>query len=197
MKRIYVLLAVPVLAVVAACGSDNDTGGATASRSMTTSAAPGQAAGHNDQDVMFAQMMIPHHQQAVEMTALAPGRAAHPEVKQLSKAIEAAQNPEIQKMTGWLNSWGAGTPGEHMHMGHGGAAGMMSEAEMNKLESLSGPAFDRAFLRMMIKHHEGAVTMAKTEQQSGSFAAAKQMAGGIVTSQTAEITKMRQLLANK
>jgi uncharacterized protein (DUF305 family) len=197
MKRAYSLLVVPVAALtIAACGSgdkgsSHDMNGHDMSgHSMGASSAP--AAGHNAQDVMFAQMMIPHHQQAITMAKQAATKASSPDVKQLAQQIEQAQGPEIQKMTGWLKTWGASmSSSDGMHMGDG----MMSDRDMKKLDTLSGKAFDKAFLQMMIKHHQGAITMAKTEQAQGSFAGAKAMAKNIVTSQSAEITTMRKLLA--
>jgi uncharacterized protein (DUF305 family) len=195
MKRAYSLLVVPIAALtLAACGSDkgssHDMNGHNMSgHSMGASSAP--ASGHNAQDVMFAQMMIPHHQQAITMAKQAITKASSPEVKQLARQIEQAQGPEIQKMTGWLKTWGASTSSnDGMHMGDG----MMSDQDMKKLDTLSGKAFDKAFLQMMIKHHQGAITMAKTEQAQGSFADAKAMANSIVTSQSAEITTMQKLL---
>ncbi|KAB2352451.1 DUF305 domain-containing protein [Actinomadura rudentiformis] len=202
MKRTIPLIITPVLALaLAACGGDDkESGGSKPGHSMSTSATPttGQQAGqHNDQDVMFAQMMIPHHQQALEMAKPAKTKASMPEVKKLAADIEKAQGPEIKQMTEWLTSWGANvpSPGASMdHGGHGGAEGMMSAKDMAKLNKLSGMAYDKAFLEMMIKHHQGAVTMAKKEQSSGQFPAAKTMAGSIITSQTAEISTMRDLL---
>jgi uncharacterized protein (DUF305 family) len=195
MKRAHSLLIVPVAALtLAGCGggdkgSGHDMNGHNMSgHSMGASSAP--ATGHNAQDVMFAQMMIPHHQQAITMAKQAATKASSPEVKQLAGQIEQAQGPEIQKMTGWLQSWGASTSPGGMHMGDG----MMSDQDMKKLDTLSGKAFDKAFLQMMIKHHQGAISMAKTEQTQGSFADAKAMANNIVTSQTAEITTMQKLL---
>lgn len=196
MKRAYSLLIVPVAALtLAACGggdngSGHDMNGHNMSGpSMGAGSAP--ATGHNDQDVMFAQMMIPHHQQAITMAKQAATKASAPEIKQLAGQIEQAQGPEIQKMTGWLQTWGASMSSDDgMHMGDG----MMSDQDMKKLDTLSGKAFDKAFLQMMIRHHQGAISMAKTEQAQGSFADAKAMADSIVTSQSAEITAMRKLL---
>jgi uncharacterized protein (DUF305 family) len=196
MKRAVSLLVVPVGALtLAACASgDKDdhamSGHSMAGHSMGVGSAPA-AAGHNAQDVMFAQMMIPHHQQAIVMAKQAATKASSPQVKQLAEQIEQAQGPEIQKMAGWLKTWGASQPSEgSMHMGDG----MMSEQDMKKLDELSGKSFDQAFLQMMIKHHQGAITMAKTEQVQGSSPDAKTLADSIVTSQTAEITTMRKLL---
>ncbi|TYK51217.1 DUF305 domain-containing protein [Actinomadura decatromicini] len=201
MKRVFALAVVPVLAVaLTACGDDDS--GSMPEHSMrpgSSSSAgtqPGtQQAAHNEQDVMFAQMMIPHHRQAIEMADLAASRASSPEVGRLAAAIKKAQDPEITRLTGWLTSWGVAVPSSGMgSMHHGGMDGMMSAKEMKDLEAAKGRAFDTAFLEMMIKHHQGAVEMAKAEQASGRFPAAKRMAGDIVSSQSAEIEKMRSLL---
>lgn len=203
MKRAFALLTVPALAfALAACGGD-DKGGSTAPSMPAESASPGgaQAGPHNGRDVMFAQMMIPHHRQAVEMAGLAATRASSADVKALAAAIRKAQEPEIQQLGTWLKSWGAPVPspgttgmGGMHHGGMDGMDGMMTEKDMKELEAAKGEAFDKAFLRMMIEHHEGAVAMAKAEQSSGQFPPAKQMAATIVSSQTAEITEMRTLL---
>ncbi|MFI7631718.1 DUF305 domain-containing protein [Microbispora rosea] len=190
--------------LVSACGStDTATGDMSATSSMSAmpaeSPAPATspAADHNDRDIWFAQMMIPHHRQALEMAKLAEDRAGSSKVKELAKQIEAAQGPEIQTMTGWLESWGVQAPGEDAmpmdHMDHG-MPGMMSGEDMKKLEGLKGAAFDKAFLTMMIQHHEGAITMAKEEREAGVYEPAKQMAGSIMTSQSAEISTMKKLL---
>jgi uncharacterized protein (DUF305 family) len=145
---------------------------------------------------MFAQQMIPHHRQAIDMAKLAATRAKSPEVKKLATQIEGAQDPEITTMTGWLKEWGAAMPEESMPgMDHGkDMPGMMTDADMTSMTKASGAAFDRMFLTMMIKHHEGAITMAKDEQAKGSSAPAKTLAGTIITAQTAEIATMRELL---
>ncbi|MEV5743519.1 DUF305 domain-containing protein [Microbispora rosea] len=190
--------------LVSACGStDTATGDMSATSSMSAmpaeSPAPATspAADHNDRDIWFAQMMIPHHHQALEMAKLAEDRAGSSKVKELAKQIEAAQGPEIQTMTGWLESWGVQAPGEDAmpmdHMDHG-MPGMMSGEDMKKLEGLKGAAFDKAFLTMMIQHHEGAITMAKEEREAGVYEPAKQMADSIMTSQSAEISTMKKLL---
>ncbi|MBT2481512.1 DUF305 domain-containing protein [Streptomyces sp. ISL-94] len=191
--------------VLAACGGSgaNDSGSAhsgghNASASPSASAAPQQGA-HNAADTAFAQGMIPHHRQAVEMAGLAATRAESAEVKALADEIKKAQDPEITTLTGWLTAWGEQVPAEGGgHDGHGGhdmpTSGMMTAEEMDGLEKTSGKAFDTAFLQLMVKHHEGAVAMAKTEQSGGSYQPAKDMAGAIITSQSAEITRMNTLL---
>ncbi|MCX4387017.1 DUF305 domain-containing protein [Micromonospora peucetia] len=182
-----------------ACGGDGhsspEMGHGTPGTGGPSATATGAAA-FGDADAMFAQMMIPHHQQAVEMADLAATRAADPEVKRLAAEIKAAQAPEIATMSGWLTAWGrpVPSPGAEMpHMDHG-MPGMMSDADMTKLAAASGREFDRQFLTMMIAHHEGAVTMARDEIAKGVNAEAKALAGQIVSSQQAEIDTMRKIL---
>ncbi|MBT2541793.1 DUF305 domain-containing protein [Streptomyces sp. ISL-44] len=202
MRRTAAVAAAGAAAVVlAACGSNGDStaghdGHISGQPSMSASA-PAAQGQHNAADVAFSKGMIPHHRQAVEMADLAPSRAESAEVKTLAEEIKKAQDPEIKTMSGWLTSWGEQVPAEGAmdHSAHGaGMAGMMSAEEMAKLEKSSGKAFDTAFMELMIKHHEGAVAMARTEQKDGAYQPAKDMAAAIITSQTAEITRMNQLL---
>lgn len=190
MKRVFVLLAglVTVFAL-AACSGDG---------SGKTAVAATSAGAHNDQDVAFFQGMISHHQQAIEVARLARTRSSMREVKKLALGMEAAQDPEIRLMTSWLESWGAAVPSDDMGHGMGdmgGLYGMLSRQEMNGLKKLSGKRFDKAFLTTMIEHHQGAITMARTEQAKGLATKAKFMASGIIKTQSAEITRMRALLA--
>ncbi|AWZ07805.1 MULTISPECIES: DUF305 domain-containing protein [unclassified Streptomyces] len=177
--------------VLAACGSSDDSS-ASPSASASAPAAQGQ---HNAADVAFAKGMIPHHRQAIEMADLAPSRAESAEVKTLAEQIKKAQDPEIKTLSGWLTSWGEQVPAEGAadHGAHG-TGGMMTAEEIDNLKAASGKAFDTAFMELMIKHHEGAVEMAKTEKADGSFPDAKTMADAIITSQSAEIDKMNTLL---
>ena len=159
----------------------------------------------NANDVTFAQGMIPHHQQAVEMSTIAldPERNASAEVKDLATRIQGAQDPEIQLMTGWLTEWGqpvdamTGMEGmEGMETGDmPGMEGMMSSDEMTGLEAANGPAFDKLWLDMMVRHHQGAVTMSKTAQTDGKAAVVKELAGKIISAQEAEIAEMSKVLA--
>lgn len=187
MKR---LLSATTIAVVAAltlagCGSTS-----TSSSAST----------FNDADVTFAQSMIPHHQQAVQMAQMAKTHASTTEVKQLADKIEAAQGPEIATMTGWLKAWGKPLPSGSDMSGHdmgsmsGDMPGMMSDGEMKKLDVATGAEFDQMFLTMMIKHHTGAIEMAKTEQSDGKNPDAVALAKEIEADQTAEITRMKDLL---
>ncbi|MBT2446762.1 DUF305 domain-containing protein [Streptomyces sp. ISL-43] len=180
--------------VLAACGSNSDGSAGDGGRTSAAPAASASQGQHNAADVAFAKGMIPHHRQAIQMADLAPTRAESAEVKKLADEIKKAQDPEIKTLSGWLTSWGEDVPAEGAmeHGGHGG--GMMTAEEMTKLEQSSGKAFDTAFMELMIKHHEGAVAMAKTEKSQGAFQPAKDMAGNIIASQTAEITRMNTLL---
>ena len=199
-RRTAAVAATAVAALVlAACGSNGDSptghdGHTSKSPTASASASRGQ---HNAADVAFAQGMIPHHRQAVEMADLAPSRAQSEQVKKLAEQIKKAQEPEIKTLTSWLTSWNEEVPAEDAmdHSMHGnGMHGMMGTEEMDKLRKSSGKAFDTAFLEMMIKHHQGAVAMAETEQTDGAYQPAKDMADAIVTSQSAEITQMNKLL---
>lgn len=144
---------------------------------------------YSSNDVMFAQMMIPHHQQAVDMGTLAETRASDAEVKALAAQIKAEQAPEIQEMKAWLSSANAG-----MHMGHDmGMDGMLSDEEMDALEKSTGPAFDRLFVQGMISHHEGAIAMAQMVLNSAN-SEAKTLGETIVESQTKQIDELRTIL---
>lgn len=159
---------------------------------------PGSAGtGFNDADVTFATQMIPHHQQAVEMSDLALRKATTTEVKNLATAIKAAQAPEIQELSGWLTTWGKLVPTPGQHSGDTMSdpmPGMMTAEEMADLSKASGSMFDRMWTQMMIKHHQGAVTMAKTEQTTGKDLASVALAKKIQTAQTTEIATMKRLL---
>ncbi|TCC17407.1 DUF305 domain-containing protein [Kribbella speibonae] len=178
---------------VAGCG-DSDAGtmpgmnhGSSPSASASTTAV------FNDADVAFATQMIPHHQQAITMADLAVKKATTAEVKKLATAIKAAQDPEIKQLSGWLTSWGKPVPTPGEHSGHT-MTGMMGPQEMDDLTKASGTMFDRMWTEMMIKHHQGAVAMAKTEQTTGKDTASVALAAKIQTAQTTEIATMQRLL---
>ena len=141
-------------------------------------------------DIMFMQMMIPHHQQAVDMGTLAETRALNPEVKALAAQIKAEQAPEIASMTKWLKEAGAS-----MHMDHNmNMDGMLTEAQMNALENSTGTEFDRLYLEGMIAHHEGAIEMAKTAVNSKT-PNTHELGHALTDSQAEQITLMKELLA--
>ena len=190
--RTFALVAVTTGLLLSGCGGSTSDAGHDGMTMAPTSVAASTAA-FNDADVTFAQSMIPHHQQAVQMAALADGRAAGAEVKSLAGKIKAAQQPEIDTMNGWLTAWGrpAAMSGMSMTM-----PGMMSDADMDKLMNANGAAFDKQFLTMMISHHEGAIAMAQQEAAQGTNPDAVALAKKIITDQRAEITQMRQMPAN-
>ena len=190
MKRLLLLLALVALALTAACGSDDDP--------AVSSEAAGE--GHNEADVAFAQGMIPHHEQAIEMAEMALEKSENPDITELAAVIVDAQGPEIEKLQGWLEEWGeaeAGDGGGHSGMGGSGdssGGGMMSDADMSSLEKASGEEFDRMFLEMMIEHHKGAIEMAEAEVEDGEFPDAVAMARDIIDAQQGEIAEMEGLL---
>lgn len=162
-----------------------------------TSASSAAAPAHDEDDVMFAQMMIPHHQQAVELAALVPDRSTDPALIKLAAAISAQQQPEIDTMTAALRQWGV-NPDEMAHgSGHAGMTmqGMVDDATMVKLEALKGPEFDALWLKSMIGHHQGAIAMAKVEITDGTNPAMIAMAKDIVSAQQSEIDQMNTMLA--
>ncbi len=185
------------------CSSDSGhegmSGMSDTSSSPSASSSDDGTAQFNDADVAFAQGMLPHHQQAVEMAQLAGDRAADPRVKDLAARIEAAQAPEIETLTGRLEDWGAGATNssgmDHGNMDHGDMGGMMSSEDMDSLANATGAEFDRMFLDMMTAHHSGAVQMAETEIADGKNPDALAMAEEIRDTQNAEISEMQQLLA--
>lgn len=150
----------------------------------------------NDDDVMFAQMMIPHHEQAIEMSdiALDPTVMAGDAVKKLATKIKGAQDPEIQTMTLFLTDWNQSLTTDDS-MDHGGMmSGMLTAEQLTKLSTLRGAEFDRDWMLAMIAHHEGAIEMAKAVLADGKNAAVRGLANAIITAQDAEITEMKALL---
>ncbi|WP_314220674.1 DUF305 domain-containing protein [Streptomyces zaehneri] len=199
---------VTVALVLAACGNDSGSGHpgghGSASSASSSTGADAAAAAHNTQDVSFAQGMVPHHQQALEMAELAADRASSAGVKGLASRIEKAQGPEIRTLGGWLTSWGEDVPTssdsttESMpgmdHSAGSAMPGMMDGSDMDDLDKASGTDFDTMFLTMMIDHHEGAVAMATTEKGKGLYGPATAMADSIISTQTEEIAEMKKLL---
>lgn len=184
---------------LAACGGDDSMSGMSGMDSSTStpseSGSSDSASDFNDADVTFATDMIPHHRQAVEMAALAESRAESAEVKALAKQIMDAQDPEIETMSGWLSAWGEPVPEEMSGMDMSTSMpGMMSSDEMDELMNASGKEFDQLFLTKMIKHHEGAIEMAKAEQADGMYPDAVALAQEIESAQTEEIATMQGLL---
>jgi uncharacterized protein (DUF305 family) len=193
--------ALATLLALAGCGSNSGSGSMPGMDHGTSSASANPSAGstdpvHNAADTMFAQMMIPHHAQAVEMSdTMLSKRDIPAAITELATRIRAAQAPEIEKMTGWLASWNeSATMAAGDHSSHS-MDGMMSDADLQKLEAAQGAEAAKLFLTQMIAHHEGAVTMAKTETSQGQNPEAVQLSKDIVASQEEEIQEMKDLLA--
>jgi uncharacterized protein (DUF305 family) len=151
----------------------------------------------NTADVMFAQMMVPHHVQAVEMSdVILTKDGIDPRVITLAQEIKAAQQPEIDALNGMLETWGIpAAPMDSMDMGHGGQMdGMMTEEDMAALDATTGTEASRLFLEQMIVHHEGAIEMAQMEVASGINPDAVAMAQTIIDAQNVEIETMREIL---
>ena len=192
--RFAVLAASAAIALAtSACGSSDNSmqGSMSGTGGMATSTSSATATGESG-DVAFAQMMIPHHEQAVEMADLALANdTASPEVKALAGQIKAAQDPEIQSMQGWLSQWGASQSSGSMDHGSGG---MMSDDDMSSLMGASGPEFDQMWLTMMIEHHEGAIEMAQDVLATTADPDVEKLATAVVEGQEKEITTMKGML---
>ena len=197
--RLTSRLAIPAASAVlilalSACGSSDDSHSTMSGAGTTSSSmAEGMTTTATSGDVEFAQMMIPHHEQAVEMADLALSNdTASPEVKALAGQIKAAQDPEIQTMQGWLSQWGASQSSGSMAHGSGG---MMSDDDMSSLMGASGPEFNQMWLTMMIEHHEGAIEMAQDVLDTTSNPEVEQLATAVVEGQEKEITTMKGMLS--
>lgn len=171
--------------------------GCTAIPAPTGSAASSPSADFNGADAMFASMMIPHHQQAVEMSQIVLAKPdVDASVTTLAENIEAAQTPEIEQLSGWLKAWDVDESSlDTSHAGHGG--GMMSEDDLKALTAASGAEAGKLFLEQMIVHHEGAVAMAQVQVDNGRNPDAIAMANSIIQTQNSEIEQMRTLLAQE
>ena len=191
--------ALALAATLTACSTgDEPTPEPPAAQESSSSEDAEAATEHNAADVEFAQMMIVHHQGALEMAELAVERASTDEVRALAERIAAAQGPEIELMSGWLQTWDEELPAgaEHGGMDHGGMDmdGMDQEEAMTTLAGLEGVEFDRKFLELMVAHHRGAIEMAQTQIGEGADSDALALARTIRDDQNTEITEMENLL---
>ena len=204
MRTLALPTALAAALVLASCSTSTESGshgspGRTGSMiDAPAPAGPPATGARNAADVAFATGMIPHHAQAVEMADMALTQATDAKVKALAPTIKAAQGPEIARMSGWLRGWDAPIPataGGHDMSGMSDRSGMMSAQEMTDLGKASGSTFDRMWLQLMIRHHQGAVAMAKTELAEGTNPESSQLAQSIIDSQSAEIAQMTSILA--
>lgn len=153
-------------------------------------------------DIAFAQQMIPHHEQALEMAEVALTKKTSPAIERLARDIRRAQEPEIVLMRQWLADWGAAAPD---HAGEAGASaaadehghdmpGMATGDELMALTEASGSEFDRVWLELMVAHHAGAIEMAEQVAGSTDDLEVRALADAVVTGQAAEIARMQELL---
>lgn len=204
MKRNALVLTIAAASAIAlsACGGpEEEVSGSpdpTPATSVATEADPGDevSAEHNDADVMFAQMMIPHHQQAVEMSEMLLAKDDAPqETADFAQGVMDAQGPEIERMNAMLEAWGEDPVTESDDMGdHGDMSGMMSEDDMSQLEDAAGADAAQLYLEQMIEHHEGAVEMAEEQVSGGENPQAVALAEQVIDDQEAEITEMETML---
>lgn len=197
MKKSLIVSATVVAAMIALAGCSTGTDGGSMpgmnhGAAATTAQSSVTGTDHNAADTMFAQMMIPHHVQAVEMSDIMLAKTGlEPKITALAEEIKAAQDPEIAKMTTWLTGWSEPTAMAGSHSMNG----MMTSADLDKLKAAEGTEASKLFLTQMIAHHEGAVEMAKTEGTDGKNTDAVALAKSIVSSQETEIKAMKDLLA--
>ena len=151
--------------------------------------------GFNDADIMFAQMMIPHHEQAIELAdmALDPTLMASDQVEALASQIKNAQDPEIDLMAQWLDEWEQ--PLMDMSVDHSMTMeGMLSIDELGAIGQMNGEEFDQAWIGAMIAHHKGAIEMADTVKAEGESALVQELADAIIQAQKSEIDTLELLI---
>lgn len=193
-KKLLTLSMTAVAAAIALSGCASGSGSMPGVNHGNSSSAPA-AASHKSADVTFAQMMIPHHAQAVEMSDMILAKQDIPApVTALATKIKEAQGPEIRTMTGWLEDWNEPADMPSGHAGHA-TDGMMDDAAMKELDAAQGIGAARLFLKQMIAHHEGAIMMANKEITDGQDPKALELGKDIVSAQAAEINEMQDLLA--
>ena len=196
LRSLSVVVVVGALGL-AACGSDAASPAGQTPTPQAPAATTASGASFNDADVTFAQGMIPHHEQAIEMAdiALDPNMGASEQVRDLATRIKGGQDPEIALMTGLLTAWGqpvqmAADGGHEMSS----MDGMMSAEEMDALGTITAADFDKMWMEMMIRHHEGAIARAQTVKAAGSSPDVLALADRVITAQQAEIAEMQVLL---
>jgi uncharacterized protein (DUF305 family) len=184
------LISAAAAIVVALVGCANDSG---TSGTVEPGSASSSTSAFNDTDIMFVQMMLPHHDQAVSMSdLLLDKRGVHPEVAALARKIRDTQQAEIETMNGWFEAMGRPQVEEGPH--HGGLDGMLTENEMQQLDEATASAGQRLFLERMIKHHAGAIEMAQKEVTGGQHPGPVGLAEHIAENQQQEIEVMTNLL---
>lgn len=173
------------------------TGCSAASSTAPSPSASASSSAIGAADVMFATMMIPHHQQAIQMADIIGDKTdVDPRVSALAERISQAQGPEIERMQGWLSAWGVASDADSADMGgmHHGMSGMLSEDDLARLKAAPGSEAGRLFVEQMIAHHEGAIEMARTALDGAQSVEVLELAQQVIDDQTTEIDEMRELL---
>jgi uncharacterized protein (DUF305 family) len=171
-------------------------GGTSSARAGSSGDEGGAADGETTEaDVAFVAAMVVHHEQAVELAELAPGRAADPELTELAARIAVTQAAEAESMRGWLERRSSrdAASGDHDHAE--GMAGEISRSTIDRAAGLSGAAFDRLFVGAMIPHHEGALEMAEARMAESGDPAVARWARAIATAQALEIDRLAEIEA--
>lgn len=181
-KKTAVLVFVALAAIIFLIGSLSSFSPATENNSDN---------GFNRADIMFMNMMIIHHDQAIEMAELAPNRTDNENILELSKNISEAQRAENKQMAEWLKELGYQRPRDGHRM-----AGMASRAQMQELSNSEGREFDKLFSELMITHHRGGIQMAQSFSQRGSHTELIEMERHMVTAQQNEIQMMQEWRQN-
>ena len=189
-------VACAVVLSIGACSSDQDGASQTSAGSDLVDVSEGA----NPDDVMFAQMMIPHHEQAVVMADIADSRAQDDQIRTLAAEIKGAQDPEIVLMQSWLDQWDVPRlSGDQALQAHGshGMDGMLSNAQLDALANAEGATFDALFAQYMIEHHLGAISMAQDVLDRGSHPNVAALAREIIVTQEQEITQLQAFLSGE
>jgi uncharacterized protein (DUF305 family) len=191
--RLPVTLAVAAtVLLLAGCGTKADDAPATASTGAAGAAATA-GGDFNETDVMFLQMLGPHHTQGVAIVKLAAERASREEIKTLAKAIEVTQADELTRMSGWLQEWKQpATASADAHAEHGGQPGT-SEQEISLLREAKGADFDTRFVNTLIAHQDDAIQLAKMENVGGKNESAKAFAKQVEESRAAQVKHLLDL----
>ena len=196
----------------AGAGAESGTSAESGAPAESDSDAPAEAGEPTAADVMFSRMMIPHHEQAIEMSDIILAKPDIPaDVTALAEKIKAEQGPEIEQMEAWLDEWDQPTGPRDGHGGHGGGSqgdggmnmgedmsmmgGMLSADELQQLSDAEGTDAVRRFLEQMIAHHEGAIDMARGEVADGGYQPTIDLARSIIDTQQREIATMRDMLS--
>jgi uncharacterized protein (DUF305 family) len=210
--RVVAALCVPL--AIAGCSGRRSPSTPEPSAEPTAEVSPSTAAAasalsdsarrrHVEADVRFMQRMIDHHAQALELTRLVPTHTTRADIRLIAERVQVSQRDEMALMRRWLERHGAKAPGpDSLHAHHGGGGeppmpGMLTAEEMSRLAGVTGTEFDRLFLRLMIRHHEGALAMVSelfSTPGAGQDPELFSFASDVDADQRAEIRRLRALL---